>query len=329
MKQGLVIGKFLPLHRGHEALIRFAATQCDELIVLLGVKKEEPVSGHLRLKWLWETFRDEPSIHIEYTDDELPDSPVSSRDVSKVWADYLADRFPAVRLIVSSEEYGEFLAEYMSIEHRYFDAERKEFPVSGTVIRESPHRYWEFIAESAREHYVKKICIFGPESTGKSILTQRLAEYYNTVYVPEVARDMIDKAGGDVTIDLIEKIGPAHGNAILQKLPAANRFLFVDTDIEITRLFSNHYFQATPEFPLWIESANKFDLYIFPDTDAPYVEDPQRDSEHMREIFRERLLSVLDKKNAEYVIVDGNWDERFRKAIMAIEERWPVKRDSN
>ena len=95
MKQGLVIGKFIPLHKGHEALIKFAATQCDELIVLLGVKKDEPVSGHLRLKWLWETFRYDQSIHIEYTDDELPDSPVSSRDVSKVWADYLSGRFPA------------------------------------------------------------------------------------------------------------------------------------------------------------------------------------------------------------------------------------------
>ncbi len=325
MKQGLVIGKFLPLHRGHEALIRYAALQCDELIVLLGVKKDEPVSGHLRLKWLWETFRNDKNIHIEYTDDELPDSPVSSRDVSKIWAGYLADRFPSVRLIISSEEYGEFLAEYMGIEHKYFDMDRKEFPISGTVIRESPHRHWEFLAESAKEHYVKKICIFGGESTGKSILTQRLAEYYNTVYVPEVARDLIDEEGGKVTLELIEKIGPSHGNAILKKISSANRFLFVDTDIEITRLFSDHYFQSTPDFPPWVESANKFDLYIFPDTDTPYVEDPQRDSEHMREIFREKLLSVLDKKNAEYVIVDGDWDERYMKAIKAIEERWPAK----
>jgi HTH-type transcriptional repressor of NAD biosynthesis genes len=53
MKQGLVIGKFLPLHQGHEALIRYAASQCDELIVLLGVKKDEAIPGHLRLKLLW------------------------------------------------------------------------------------------------------------------------------------------------------------------------------------------------------------------------------------------------------------------------------------
>ena len=325
MKQGLVIGKFLPLHNGHVALIEFAASQCDELVVLLGVKKDEPIPGHFRLKWLWESFRGNSSIHIEYTDDELPDSPVSSRDVSKVWAGYLSDRFPEVRLIVSSEEYGEFLAEYMGIEHIYFDIERKKFPVSGTMIREFPYRHWEYIAQPVREYFARKICIFGAESTGKSILTQNLAEYYNTEYVPEVARDMIDEAGGEVTFGLIEKIGPAHAGEILKKIKTANRFLFVDTDIEITRLFSDYYFEKIPQFPPWVESANSFDLYIFPDTDVPYVEDSQRDAEHMREIFRERLLTVLKNKKADYVIINGEWGERFKKAVLAIEERWPVK----
>lgn len=324
MKHGLVIGKFLPLHRGHEALIRYAASHCDELTVLLGAKKSEPIPGHLRLKWLWETFRDVPSIHIEYTDDDLPDSQVSSRDVSKVWAGYLAEKFPSVRIIFSSEEYGEFLAEYMGIEHKFFDVGRNMFPVSGTVIRESPHRHWEFLSRPARDHYVKKICIYGPESTGKSILTAKLAEYYKTAYVPEVARDIIDEAGGSVTFDLIEKIGSAHADAILNKISVSERFLFVDTDVEITRLFSDYYFQKVPLWAPWVESANKFDLYIFPDTDVPYVDDPQRDSEHMRETFRERLLSVLVKKNADYTIISGSWDERFSRAVKAIEERWPV-----
>jgi len=323
MKHGLVIGKFLPPHKGHEALIKFAASRCDELTVLLGAKNDEPIPGHLRLKWLWETFRNDASIHIEYTDDELPDAPVSSREVSKVWAEYLSEKFPSARIIISSEKYGEFLAEYMGIEHIYFDPARKEFPVSGTMIRESPHIYWDYLSEPARGYYVKKICIFGAESTGKSILTQKLAEHYNSVYVPEVARDIIEEAGGKVTYELIQKIGPAHADAILNTVSAANRFLFVDTDVEITRLFSDYYFQKVPEFPQWVEAANRFDLYIFPDIDTPYVEDPQRDSEHMRGVFRERLLNTLENKDADYAIINGGWDERFMKAVNAIDRRWP------
>jgi len=87
----------------------------------------------------------------------------------------------------------------------------------------------------------------------------------------EVARDIIDKEGGKVTFELIEKIGPAYGNEILKKLTSSNRFLFVDTDEEITGLFSDHYFQKVPEFALWIDSPNAFDLYTFPDTDISYV----------------------------------------------------------
>lgn len=325
MKRGLVIGKFLPLHKGHEAMIRFAQTRCSELTVLLGVTAGETIPGHIRYKWLWETFRSEPGIRIEYTDDPLPDAPVSSRDVSKVWADYLSKRFPGTGIIFSSEKYGEYLAEYMQIEHQPFDPERSAVPVSATMIRNSPHRYWEFISDAVKPYYTKKICIFGPESTGKTTLTEKLAAHYKTSFVPEVARHIIDDDGGSVTYEIIEKIGPAHAVAIVDNFRKAERFLFVDTDIEITRLFSDYYFGRVPAFPQWVDAANSFDLYLFLDIDTPYVEDPQRDSEHMRGVFRERLLNVLEAKTADFEIISGSWDERFDKAVAAVESRWPTR----
>lgn len=324
MKHGLVIGKFLPLHSGHQALIRFAKSHCDELIVLLGVTEGEPIPGHLRYKWLWETFRGEPGIRIEYTDDPLPDAPVSSRDVSKVWAGYLSRKFPETRIIFSSEQYGEYLAEYMDIEHKFFDAERINVPVSATMIRESPYINWEYISAAAKPHFVKKICLFGPESTGKSVLTEKLAAHYKTEFVPEVARHIIDEEGGKVTYEIIEKIGPAHAEAIIDRHRRAERFLFVDTDIEITRLFSGYYFGKIPQFPQWVDAANRFDLYLFMETDTPYFEDPQRDSGHMRDVFRGQLLDVLNRKDADYEIISGGWDERFEKAVAVIEKRWPT-----
>jgi len=36
---------------------------------------------------------------------------------------------------------------------------------------------------------IKKIAIVGPESTGKSTMSAYLAGHYNTVWVPEFARD--------------------------------------------------------------------------------------------------------------------------------------------
>lgn len=324
MKQGLVIGKFMPLHKGHEALIRFAASHCDELIVLLGVTEGEPIPGHLRYKWLWDTFRFEKKICIEYTDDPLPDAPVSSRDVSLVWARYLTKRFPAVRVIFGSEQYVQFLAEYMKIEYIFFDLNRAALPISGTMIRQEPYIYWDFLSSAAKPYYVKKICIFGPESTGKTVLTERLAAHYKTSFVPEVARHIIDYEGGSVTYEIIERIGPAHAQAIIENTSKAERFLFVDTDIEITRLFSDYYFGKVPRFAPWVEAVNTFDLYLFLEIDTPYVEDSQRDAEHMREEFRQRLLDVLNAKKADYEIISGSWDARFQSAVNEIEKRWPT-----
>jgi HTH-type transcriptional repressor of NAD biosynthesis genes len=322
MTAGLVIGKFHPLHAGHIALIRFAAEKCGSVTVLLGALPGENVPGHVRLGWLWETFRADPRVTIAYTEGDLPDSPVPDRTVSSVWAEYLSVRFPAARTIVSSEGYGEYLAEHMGIGHLEFDPERKAFPVSGSMIRSSPYEHWEFLAPAARQWYLRTICIFGPESTGKSILTERLARRFRTAYVPEVARSIIDGGGGRVTCEMIERIGRAHADAILEARAVASRFLFVDTDLEITRLFSMHYFGKVPEFPAWVRSANVFDFYVFCETDTPYVSDSQRDSEEKRPEFRRLLEEALRKKNAHYVIVSGGWEERFAQAVNAINARY-------
>ncbi|MEM9648577.1 MAG: ATP-binding protein, partial [Bacteroidota bacterium] len=36
-----------------------------------------------------------------------------------------------------------------------------------------------------------KVVLFGPESTGKTTLSQQLARQYNTVWVPEYAREYL------------------------------------------------------------------------------------------------------------------------------------------
>jgi len=60
----------------------------------------------------------------------MPDKEEADREVSKFWADYLKTRFPKVDVIFSSEKYGDFVAEYMSIEHQSFDQARTQQEVS-------------------------------------------------------------------------------------------------------------------------------------------------------------------------------------------------------
>jgi len=62
MKRGLVIGKFMPLHKGHIALIEFAAALCDELIVSMSYTDNDPIDPQLRLEWIKEQFKSRPDI---------------------------------------------------------------------------------------------------------------------------------------------------------------------------------------------------------------------------------------------------------------------------
>ena len=82
MNVGLVIGKFLPPHRGHIALIEFALKRCDKLIVLVHIKKSDYIDGTRRVIWLYEIFDSNPKITIDYSNDEtLPESSVSDVEV--------------------------------------------------------------------------------------------------------------------------------------------------------------------------------------------------------------------------------------------------------
>jgi len=321
---GIVIGKFMPLHAGHIALIRFAAERCTRVLISVDGQPDHPIPVDTRAEWIRKTFADDPRIEVHATDEPLPDDPVPSRAVSSIWAEYLKRRFPQATAIVSSETYGDYVAEYMGISHIPFDPNRAANPVSGTAVREHPFRHWELIAPAARSYFAQRICVYGPESTGKSVMTEYLARRFKTTFVPEMARELLAERGvaGLVREDFAA-IGELHAREILRRTPEANRILFVDTDHITTKIYARHYFDFTPDFPAWIEEANRYGLYLFLDIDVPWIEDPQRDSWHCREEHRALFLGELERAHLPHVVISGSWEERNRKAVAAVLERWP------
>ncbi|MBP7848342.1 AAA family ATPase [Patescibacteria group bacterium] len=145
----------------------------------------------LRYQWTRDYFADNSKVVVRYLNCEgMPDKEEADREVSKFWAGYLKTRFPNVDVIFSSEKYGDFVAEYMEIDHLSFDEARAIQQVSGTKIRNNPFKYRNYIPKIVQPYFVKKVCIVGAESTGKSTLTKRLAEYYNSTFVHEVGREL-------------------------------------------------------------------------------------------------------------------------------------------
>lgn len=319
-KTGLVLGKFMPLHAGHLALIDFGLKYCDRLIVLICSSDKEEIVGEVRVNWLNQIANDNSRLqieHLHYNEDHLPNTSVSSREVSKLWTSKIGELFPQLDILFSSEPYGDYMAEFLGIEHICFDIERSRVKISASSILKDPFGNWDLIAEPARPFFVKKIVLLGSESTGKSTLAERMAKEFNTIHVPEMARDIIEKTKEVVYDDLI-KIATLHAQTILDFTMKANRLLVCDTDVNITASYSEYLFKHPLVVPDWIKQANKADLYIFLETDCPFVQDGTRLSEEERNDLSKHHKEHLTNAGINYHVIAGNWDERFEQAKQLI-----------
>ena len=167
MKRGLVIGKFLPIHLGHVALIEFAAAQCDELIVSMSYTPDDPIPSAQRFDWITSLFHDNPKIKPNLLVDNFDDESLELPERTKIWADVIRKTYPPIHLLFSSESYGDPFARNLNAAHIQFDPARKLFPVSASNIRSNPFSYWNFIPEVVRPFFVKKICFYGPGEHGQ------------------------------------------------------------------------------------------------------------------------------------------------------------------
>lgn len=163
-----------------------------------------------------------------------------------------------------------------------------------------------------------KIAITGPESTGKSTLAEQLASHYQTVFVPEYAREYIAKLDRTYTqadILVIAK-GQVHLEKILEK--QANQILFADTELLVCKIWSENAFGVCDEWILEHLEKQDYDLYLLMDIDLAWIPDPQREHPHLRDYFFNLYKQSLMKMQANFVTISGTEAQRLQNAIEAI-----------
>ncbi len=170
---------------------------------------------------------------------------------------------------------------------------------------------------------VQRVVLFGTESTGKTVLAQRLAEHFNEPWSAEYVREYWDAHGA--------KIGPGDLDAIARGQLAneeaaaarARQVVFCDTDLLTCTLWDDILFPG--ECPPWARDeaerrAGEAALYLLCDTDVPYVEDPQRcfptvdGREQARRVWQQALVT----RGLPVVKIRGPWAEREQSAIAAV-----------
>lgn len=314
---GFVLGKFMPFHKGHIHLIETAATQVDELTIMVCSIKAEPIPGALRYHWVKSHFPDLRVIHIT---DENPPTPAEHRFFWQIWCDTIRRNMPnGVDVVFTSETYGDEFARQLGIRHVLVDLERKTVPISASLIRSNPYQYWDFIPEIVRPYYIKRIVLTGPESTGKSFLSQKLAAYFQTTFVEEYGRTYVEKFGTEISMLDIAHI--AGGHLMYEDLAAqkANKVLICDTDLIVTQIWSEIFLKQCPQWIMEINHWRRYDLFLLLDVDIPWVDDGTREFEHIRQSHFNRLKEELESRNCPYLVISGGFEERLAQAIKAIE----------
>ncbi len=164
-----------------------------------------------------------------------------------------------------------------------------------------------------------KIAVVGPESTGKTVLCEQLALHYNTIFVPEYARDyfLTKNIEGHTKEDL---------NVIYEKqilwehetIKRANRFLFCDTNLISGKVWADVVFKSAPEFISQNIINTDHDLHLLCDIDLPWVADEQRRNEYNRKEIMQMHVDELKKLGLKFEIIKGFDKERLKNAIIAI-----------
>jgi NadR type nicotinamide-nucleotide adenylyltransferase len=317
MTRGMILGKFLPPHLGHVYLGEFAQGLVDELDVVVGTLAREPIPGALRHAWMTELF---PRARVHHLAEELPQEPAEHPEFWRLWREALLGILPAPPDVVfASEAYGHRLAAELGARFVPVDPLRTALPISGTRIREAPCAHFAMLPRCVRPYFVRRVVVFGPESTGKSTLAAKLARHYGTVWVPEYARTWLETWARDPRPEDMPMV--ARGQAASEDALArdADRVLFADTDPLSTLHWSEALFGAVHPEVRRLADTRAGDLYLLGDVDVPFVEDPIRYLPGARAAFFERSAALLAERGRRVVILRGGWEARWRTAVDAVD----------
>ena len=170
-----------------------------------------------------------------------------------------------------------------------------------------------------------KIVLFGPESTGKTTLSQQLAKYYNTVWVEEYARPYLQKVWNQErrTCEPKDILPIAFGQMELENRLAkrADKVLICDTDLLETKVYSEEYYGGYVD-PILEKGASEstYDLYLLTYIDTPWEEDDLRDRPEKRLEMFNAFKKALDENNRPYILLKGDKETRLKKATDAIDQ---------
>lgn len=344
---GLIVGKFCPLHKGHERLIDTALEQCVHVVVISYTQPAfEYCTAEARERWLRERF---PHVQPLVLDDTrfaalahehgwpgaatLPHNDADG-EVHRRFVAWLCDRVLdlSVDAVFTSEDYGDGFAQVMStalrhrtdmpddgVRHICVDRARQAVPISATVIRDNVHAHRAFLSPMVYADFVQRVCFLGGESSGKTTLAQAVATQLDTAWVPEYGRQRWDERDGELAYDDLLHIARTQVEHERQQSRAARRWLLCDTSPLTTLLYCRDLFgRAEPE--LEALASRPYDHVFLCAPDFPFVQDGTRRDDDFRCRQHAWYVRELTARALPFTVLYGSLDERTRTVTQSLGE---------
>ena len=337
-KRGLVVGKFCPLHKGHELLINRAREASEELLVVSYTKPEFPGLDPARREgWLRAQF---PQAHIVVLDDArlaalcaargvpartLPHNDDDGNDHRHFmgWLCWTVLDLP-VDAVFTSEDYGPGFAQVLErhyarapVAHVSVDQARTLVPVSGTLVRQDPQAHGAFLSPLVRASLVTRVCVLGGESSGKTTLAAALAAHFGCPWVAEYGRELWESQDGILVYDDLLKIGREQLRREAQAAVQAQRWLFCDTSPLTTYFYCVEMF-GKAEAELLDLAGHAYDLVVLCAPDFPFIQDGTRRDDSFRLRQHAWYQAELARRGIAFVNVSGTVADRVEQVAQVL-----------
>lgn len=323
MKVGLTLGKFAPLHRGHQLVIEKSLAEMDHTIVLIYDMPELDVPPvQTRTRWLRQLY---PTVEVIEAWDGPTEVSLDPKITAKHDA-YLAKKLAGknVTHFYSSEEYGKHVSLALNAIDCRVDEGRKLVPISATEIRSVPFKHRQFLSPIVYRDLIKKVVFLGAPSTGKTTLASTLAKEMNTEWMPEYGREYWEQhqVARRLNLHQLVEIADGHRSREDELILNANRYFFVDTDASTTLQFSYYYHETADErlVELARDCRDRYDVVFLCDTDIPYDDTWDRSGDVARNVMQRRILSDLIASKRPFHLLSGTLQDRVLQARAILEK---------
>jgi HTH-type transcriptional repressor of NAD biosynthesis genes len=325
---GLVVGKFAPLHRGHQHVIDTALSQCRHVILLSYSNPELPgCEPERREHWLEQLYPQTTRLVVTRDQRVIPPNSADD-DTHRAFTAELLQRVinRQVDAVFTSESYGDGFASYLEryfrrpVQHVLVDAARSIVPTSGTTIRANVHASRQWLHPSVYASFVERIVCLGGESSGKSTLADALAQAHGTNHAPEFGRELWVERGGSLEFDDLLLIGRTQVEREQRLAEQSNRYLFCDTS-PLTTLFYclDQFGRASPELERLADRSYSRTLLCAPDFD--FVQDGTRREPEFRLKQHEWYVRELQQRGVPYIEVRGTVEARIEQVTTELRRR--------